>query len=141
MDIKELNKLYYKKKNIEALEEELAELNNLSSAPLTDSIKGNNVSKPTEKYVLRKNRILEKLNKARDKYLEEYERINDFINTIEDEEIKLIAYLRFIKLKDWYYIAEEISPENKMLDRTTPRKKLKRYLNDLEGMNERQNIK
>ncbi len=127
MDIKELNKLYWKKKNIQALEEELAELNNLGSAPLTDSIKGNSISDPTQNFVIRKNRILEKLNKARDEYLEEYEKISDFINGIEDEEIKLIAHLRFIKQKDWFYIAEEISPEDKTLDRTTPRKKLNRY--------------
>lgn len=127
MDIKELNKLYWKKKNIQALEEELAELNNLGSAPLTDSIKGNNISDPTQSFVIRKNRILEKLNKARNEYLEEYEKISDFINGIEDEEIKLIAHLRFIKQKDWFYIAEEISPEDKVLDRTTPRKKLNRY--------------
>lgn len=132
MDIKGLNKLYFKKKNIQALEEELAELNNLGSAPLTDSAKGNVISDPTQKFVMRKNRILEKLNEARYEYLEEYEKIRDFINTIEDEEIKLIAHLRFIKLKDWYYIAEEISPESKTLDRTTPRKKLKRYLKNLE---------
>lgn len=137
MGIKDLNKLYYIKKNIRELEEELAELNNLGAAPITDSIKGNNVSNPTEKYVMKRNRILEKLNKVRHEYLEEYEKISDFINDIEDEEIKLIARLRFIKQKDWVYIAEEISPEDQTRDRTTPRKKINRYLRNLEEKNER----
>lgn len=132
MGIKDLNKLYYIKKNIKELEEELAELNNLGAAPITDSIKGNKVSNPTESYVIKRNRILEKLNKVRHEYLEEYEKISDFINDIEDEEIKLIARLRFIKQKDWVYIAEEISPEDKTRDRTTPRKKINRYLRNLE---------
>jgi hypothetical protein len=137
MGIKDLNKLYYIKKNIRELEEELEELNNLGAAPITDSIKGNNVSNPTEQYVIKRNRILEKLNKVRHEYLEEYEKISDFINDIEDEEIKLIARLRFIKQKDWVYIAEEISPEDETRDRTTPRKKINRYLRNLEEKNER----
>ncbi len=139
MGIKDLNKLYYIKKNIKELEEELAELNNLGAAPITDSIKGNKVSNPTEMYVIKRNRILEKLNKVRHEYLEEYEKISDFINDIEDEEIKLIARLRFIKQKDWVYIAEEISPEDETRDRTTPRKKINRYLKNLEEKNERKN--
>lgn len=128
MDIKELNKLYFIKKNIKALEDELAELNNLGSAPINNMPKGQGVSNPTEKFVLRKNRILEKLNKKYEEYLTEYEKIDDFIEKIEDEEVKLIARLRFIKQKNWFYIAEEISPEDKMTHWTTPRKKLNRYL-------------
>ena len=115
MDIKKLNKLYYIRKNIKALEEELAEINNLGSAPLNDMPKANGkVSNPTELFMLRRNRILEKLEKKKDQYLEEYETINNFIDVIEDEEVKLIARLRFIKQKNWFDIAEEISPEEKI---------------------------
>lgn len=129
MDIKELNKLYFIKKNIKALEEELAELNNLGSAPINDMPKADGkVSNPTEKFVLRKNKILEKIKKKQEEYLTEYEKIYDFIDEIEDEEVKLIARLRFIKQKNWFYIAEEISPEDKITHWTTPRKKLNRYL-------------
>lgn len=126
MGIKELNKLYYIKKNITALEEELAELNNLGSASINNMPKGNTTSDPTQKFVMKKNRILEKLNKNYEKYLTEYEKINNFIDSIEDEEIKLIARLRFIKLKDWESIGEEVKA-----DRTTPSKKLKRYLESI----------
>ena len=129
MDIKELNKLYYMKKNIKELEEELAEINNLGSAPLNDMPKADGkVSNPTELFVLRKNRILEKLNKKYETYLTEYEKINNFIDVIDDEEVKLIARLRFIKQKNWFDIAEEISPEDRITHWTTPRKKLNRYL-------------
>lgn len=129
MDIKKLNKLYYMKKNIKELEEELAEINNLGSAPLNDMPKSNGkVSNPTELFMLRRNRILEKLEKKKDQYLEEYEKISNFIDVIEDEEVKLIARLRFIKQKNWFDIAEEISPEDRITHWTTPRKKLNRYL-------------
>lgn len=135
MDIKKLNKLYYIKKNIKALEEELAEINNLGSAPLNDMPKANGkVSNPTELFMIRKNRILEKLEKEKNQYLDEYKTINNFIEKIDDEEVKLIARLRFIKQKNWFDIAEEISPEDRITHWTTPRKKLNRYL---EGMNER----
>lgn len=132
MDIKELNKLYFIKKNIKALEDELKELNNLGAAPINDMPKGQGISNPTEKFMLRKNKILEKIKKKQDEYLEEYDKIYDFIDKIEDEEVKLIARLRFIKQKNWFYIAEEISPEDKMTHWTTPRKKLTRYLESKE---------
>lgn len=128
MTIKELNKLFYIKRDLKHLEEELAELNNLGSATLTGMPKGNEVSDPTLNFAIKKERILKKLLKAQMKYLIEYEKINDFIETIEDAEIKLIVRLRFIKHLDWFEIAEEISPENKSIHWTTPRKKINRYL-------------
>ena len=124
INIRDLNKLYYIKKNIKALEEELEELNNLGSAPLSDIPKSNGkVSNPTELFVIRKNRILEKLTKNYVKYLTEHEKINSFIDSIENEEIKLIARLRFINHKDWEAIGQEIHA-----DRTTPSKKIRKYL-------------
>lgn len=133
MKINKLNKLYYIKKNIKELEEELAELNNLGSAPINNMPKGDGVSNPTERFVMKKNKILEKINDSYEEYLAEYEKISDFINRIDDEEIKLIARLRFIKQKDWIDIAAEISPEDKSIHRTTPIKKIKNYLNSKEG--------
>ena len=124
INIRDLNKLYYIKKNIKALEEELAEINNLGSAPLNDMpITNGKTSNPTELFVIRKNRILEKLTKEYVKYLAEYERINAFINSIKNEEIKLIARLRFINHKDWETIGKEVHS-----DRTTPSKKMRKYL-------------
>lgn len=135
MDIKKLNSLYYKKKNIKALEEELAELNNLGSAPLNDTSHSDKISRPTESYVIKRTKIIEKLEKAYESYYEEYEKVSDYINQIEDDKVKLIARLRFLHLKDWFYIAAEISPEDKNTHWTTPRKILKRYI-ESESKNE-----
>lgn len=128
MTISQLNKLFYIKRDLKALEEELAELNNLGSAPLTDMPRVQKVSDPTQNYAIKKERIISKINKTREKYLTEYEKINDYIDEIEEQDIKLIARLRFIKHLDWYTIAEEISPVNKTTHWTTPRKKLNRYM-------------
>lgn len=138
MNIKDFNTLYYKKKNIQELEYQLAELNNLGSAPNSDMPKGKTTSDPTGNFVVKKLKIMEKLEKCRIDYLNEYERINDFITNIEDAEIQLIARLRFIKNEDWFYIAAEISPENKTIHWTTPRKKLIRYLESV-GNSENRN--
>lgn len=128
MTISQLNKLFYIKRDLKALEDELAELNNLGSAPLTDMPRVQKVSDPTTNYAIKKERIISKINKTREKYLTEYEKINDYIEEIEEQDIKLIARLRFIKHLDWYSIAEEISPVNKTTHWTTPRKKLNRYM-------------
>lgn len=128
MTISQLNKLFYIKRDLKHLEDELAELNNLGSAPLSDMPKAQKVSDPTTNYAIKKERIISKINKTREKYLTEYEKINDYIEEIDEPDIKLIARLRFIKHLDWYSIAEEISPVNKMTHWTTPRKKLNRYL-------------
>lgn len=128
MNLNKLNKTFYLKKNMTKLEEQLKELNNLGSAPINDMPKGNGTSDPTLQYNLKKSKIMEKLLKTYDSYLDEYDKINDYINTIDDEEIKLIARLRFIEHKDWFTIAAEISPENKNIHWTTPRKKIMRYL-------------
>lgn len=127
MDIKKLNKLYYIKKNIKELEDQLAEINNLGSASLSDMPKGDKVGNPTESFVIKKSRILEKIKDAHELYLSEYEKISDFINGIEDEEIKLIAILRFIKHKDWETIGKEVNA-----DRTTPSKKFRKYLESID---------
>lgn len=128
MTLKELNKLFYIQRDLKHLEDALAELNNLGSANITGMPRGNEVSDPTLNFAIKKERILKKLVKTQVKYLTEYEKINDFIESIEDAEIKLIARMRFIKHLDWFDIAEEISPINKTTHWTTPRKKLIRYL-------------
>ena len=59
--------------------------------------------------------------------------IRAYIAGVEDEEIKLIIEWRFIDLLDWYDIAgklEEITGKN--VDRTTPGKKMRKYLQDHE---------
>lgn len=130
MNMNKLNKTYFLKKNIDKLEEQLKELNNLGSAPINDMPKGNGTSDPTLQYNLKKANLIEKLIKKYDEYLDEYNKICDFINKIDDEEVKLIASLRFLEHKDWFFIAEEISPEYKTIHWTTPRKKLKKYLGE-----------
>lgn len=57
--------------------------------------------------------------------------IREHIDSVEDEEVKLIIEWRFIDLLDWYEIAgrlEEMTGKN--VDRSTPGKKMRRYLRE-----------
>ena len=57
-----------------------------------------------------------------DEYIVEKERIEDYIENIEDAEVRVIARKRFIENKDYQTIGDEM-----YIDRTTAYKKLKRY--------------
>lgn len=64
--------------------------------------------------------------------LKEKERkIRKYIDSVENDEVKLIIEWRFIDLLDWYEIAgnlEEVT--GKYVDRTTPGKKMRKYLQE-----------
>lgn len=62
--------------------------------------------------------------------LKEKERkIREYISSVEDEEVKLIIEWRFIDLLDWYEIAGNLEDvTGKCIDRTTPGKKMRKYL-------------
>lgn len=64
--------------------------------------------------------------------LEEKEReIREYIDSVEDEEVKLIIEWRFIDLLDWYEIAGRLEDmTGKNVDRSTPGKKMRKYLQD-----------
>lgn len=55
--------------------------------------------------------------------------IRDYIDSVEDEEVKLIIEWRFIDLLDWYEIAGNLEEMiGKSVDRSTPGKKMRKYL-------------
>lgn len=127
MTIKDLNNLTFIKKDIKELKEEIEALNNLGSSEISDMPKGTITSNPTEEFVVRKLKLEKKLNEILALYLEELEEMNDFINSIEEPEIRLIVRLKYVKGMTWYDVAEYISGTDKYLDRSAPKKRLDRY--------------
>ena len=61
--MKNYNKLYYLKIEIEDLKKEIENLTVLSSSKVSDMPKGSGISNPTEQYLIKKQRLIEKLNK------------------------------------------------------------------------------
>jgi len=84
---------------------------------------------PTEQIAIRKAELLEKLTSMLEDKITKETEIRDYIETIEDEEIKDIADMRFICCMNWFDIAAELSiQKEKDIDRTTVAKKLRRYI-------------
>lgn len=125
--LNKLNKLYYIKLDIENIKDEIKSLPIISSPQISGMPHGTDISNPTESYCLKKEKLLEKLNKRIERYTEELIRIEDIIDKIDDPEIRSIARMRFIQNMKWEYIGEKIH-----LERTTCSKKLRKYLETMD---------
>ena len=122
--MKNLNKLYWIKKEIRTIEEQIKELTILSSVQISDMPKGgSNITSSVEKFTEKLLSLKGKLEAKRLEYIEERIKMEDFLATIEDSEISLIARMRFIDNRSWEYIGKEMN-----MDRTTVSKKLSKYL-------------
>ena len=122
-----LNKLYYLKIDIENIKEEIRSLPTISSPQLSGMPHGTGVSNPLERYLLKKEALIEKLNQKIEKYTEELIRIEEVIERIDDPEIRAIARMRFIQNMKWEDIGEKM-----YLERTTCSKKLRKYIENME---------
>ena len=122
-----LNKLYYLKIDIENIKEEIRSLPTISSPQLTGMPHGTEVSNPIEKYILKKEALIEKLNQKIEKYTDELIRIEEIIERIDDPEIRAIARMRFIQNMKWEDIGEKM-----YLERTTVSKKLRKYIENMD---------
>jgi predicted DNA-binding protein len=120
--LKRLNKLYWLKKEIEQIEMQIKELTILSAMAMNGMPSGNSVSSPVEKFYDRLEKLRTKLQTKLDAYITEKEYIEDYIENIEDAEIRVIARKRFIENLDFQTIGNEM-----FMDRTTAYRKLKNY--------------
>ena len=82
------NKLYYLKMEIDELEKEINNLTYIGSPPLTGMPHSNSVNSPTEQFLIKKQRLIEKLNNLRVIYIDELETMEGIISNID--EIKTI---------------------------------------------------
>ena len=121
MTEKELSRYYWLKKEVKHLENQLEEFGDgVSATSFEEKIGSSGISISIQE---KRQRIIEKLTNARLSALEEYIKIETYINKVEDVEIKAIMVLRFQELKNWDEIGKELH-----MERTTASKKLRRYL-------------
>ncbi len=118
-----MNKLYYLKMEIEELKKEIRNLAELSSVEYGFTKGSGGVSNPTEQFFMKKQKLVEKLNDKLEKYIDELTRVESIIDGIEDDEIRLIARLRFVDNLKWDKIAIKVHS-----DRSVCYRKLKKYL-------------
>lgn len=123
-----LNRLYWLKKEVVQIENQIKELTILSAFEMSGMPSGNSVSSPVEQFYNRLDKLRTKLIKAKAKVAEEVERLESYIEGIEDEEIRTLARARYLECKTWEVIGEENN-----MERTTVSKKVKRYFERIEN--------
>ena len=128
MTEKQLNKLYYIRIRIKNLKKRIAELEKsagLSGVNLSGMPHGTDVSNPTEALQIKKEELHEELIRILNKEIEEEQKIQRYIESVEDEEVKLIMELRFIQHLKWHEMIPILH-----YDRTSPAKKMRKYLEE-----------
>lgn len=121
--MKNLNNVYWLKKEVKQITEQIQELTMYQGSSFSGvSGGGGGNGSPIERYLLRKERLIEKLQKLTDELVNEIQRVEEYIESIDDAEIRVIARKRYIENKDWQIIGDEM-----FMDRTTVSRKLKRY--------------
>ena len=120
--MKGLNKLYYIKREIEDLKEEIKNIPEISGIDMSGMPHSKTVGDPVYNLMQKKEKLVERLYKKMEKYLDELMRVEEIIDSIEDIEIRTIARMRFVLNMKWVDIGEEVC-----LDRTACYRKLKKY--------------
>lgn len=122
MSEKELSQYYWLKMEIKSLEEKIDEFGyGVGAIKVKDNVGQSNptLSSIQEKRAL----LLDQLIEARLSALENYLKIESYIESVKEAEIRQIMRFRFLDLKNWNEIAEELH-----YDRTTVAKKVRAYI-------------
>lgn len=117
-----LHRLYFLKIEIKELKDEISNLSELSANEMNGMPNGNAISNPTHQYFMKKQKLIEKLNRKLEKYIDELTRIENIIDEIGDAETRLIARYRFIDNLTWEEIGKKMHR-----DRSVCYKKVKKY--------------
>lgn len=127
MTIKELSRYHNIKVEIEQLKDSIEELETtiIGSSKITGmpiNASGNN-NNPTERIGIKLAKLTTKLENKKDNLIDELTKIEEFLNNVDDGEIRIIIRKRFLEGKTWNEVAKDI-----IADRSTPYYKLKKYL-------------
>lgn len=124
MSEKELSRYYFLKKEVEEIEERLQEFGNgVGSSKIKEVITSHSgVSASIQE---KKMQLVELYMERRISALEEYLKIENYISSIEEPEVRVIMEMRFLKLKNWEQIGDELYQ-----DRTTAPKKMRKFLKE-----------
>ena len=110
MTKEELSKYYYIKQEIKQIEDKIKEIDStFMRASLINCEKfERKLSNPQEKRMILIEKYEQKLEIAINKSIEELIKIEEFINSIEDPENRMIFRYRYIELKSWNEISSLI---------------------------------
>lgn len=120
--MKNLNKLYWLKQEVIQIENQIKELTILSAFEMSGMPSGHSVSSPVEQFYNRLDKLRTKLGKAKAKVAKEMERLETYIEAVEDAEIRVLARKRYLECKKFEDIGKECH-----MDRRTVSRKLENY--------------
>lgn len=126
MTEKELNQLYWLKKEIEQQQKRLSKLrlvSNIRRPVLTDIPKSTEQKNIIEYYVINVVDLENIIKSNIERCIEETKKIESFIATINDSEMRQIVTLRSIQGLTWEQIGQKLNS-----DRTTVSKKFRKFL-------------
>ncbi len=129
MTIQELSRYHAITIEIEQITKNLKELENtvISSKELNGMPKALNITgSSVESLLLKKEKLENLLNEKKELLLDEHLKIENFLKTVQDDNIRIIIRSRFIDGKNWHDIAKSLN-----FDRTTPYYQLKKYLESI----------
>lgn len=109
MTKEELNKNYRLSLEIQELEERIKLMEEISigSPTLSDMPKSQSISNPIEDNIIAKDNLKRKLNKLQQRKLKEEKKVEKFISTIPDPNVRTIFRRRYIYFQSWDLIIEE----------------------------------
>lgn len=134
MTERELQGYTFIKARIKKVKNRLAELeqeNGLGSVNMDGMPHGSTPGDPVARMAIARASLHEHLTRLLAELKEKEREIREYIESVENEEVKLIIEWRFIDLLEWYEIAgklEEMTGKN--VDRSTPGKKMRKYLQE-----------
>ncbi len=110
MTKRELSKYYHLSNEIKEIEEQINELSNslIGSPILTGMPHGSGISNPVEQKASLLINLKNKLEKRKNKSLQELIKIEVYIASIEKSEIRTLFTKRYIQFKQWEEIADEM---------------------------------
>ena len=131
MTEQELRGYVYIKARIGKVEERLAELeqeDGLGALNMDGMPHGSTPGDPVARMALARASLHEQLVRLRADLEEKEREIREYIDSLEDEQVKLIIEWRFIDLLDWVEIAGRLEDmTGKNIDRSTPGKKMRSF--------------
>lgn len=134
MTEKELSGYIFIKARIAKVEERIAELELegcMGSANMDGMPHGSTPGDPVARMAIARAALHEHLLRLKADLKEKEREIREYIDSVEDQEVKLIIEWRFIDLLEWVEIAgklEEVT--GKSVDRSTPAKKMRKFLQE-----------
>lgn len=107
MTKEELSSYYYLKKEIKQIEERIKEIDDtfLSANKINGMRYEKRLSNPQEQRMILIEKYDKRLEEKKDEALKELMKIEDFIDSINEPEIRMIFRYRYIELMEWNKIA------------------------------------